>query len=112
MMAKESLFELIKRTERVSFSILGCGESIYETIEFKNEINELERLIEIGRATEKAYSDFDKFCEERNQAIESLIYDATIGKAITKWFVENGYVEKWGIELHDTDDLLEWAKEE
>lgn len=57
-------------------------------------------------------SDFDKFCEERNQAIESLIYDAIIGKAITKWFIENGYVEKWGIELHDTDDLLEWAREE
>ena len=73
-------------------------------------------------------SDFDKFCEERNKAIEELIWLARVGQATEKVF---GYIdnehqkvglfeyEDWGhwgtsgedVEFRTVDELLEWADE-
>ena len=41
----EKLIKLFKSCDTVTFTVTGCGEESYKTIEFKNIIEELEKQI-------------------------------------------------------------------
>ena len=66
-------------------------------------------------------SDFDKFCEERNLAMEEVIRLAEIGQATERFFELNDNLSlvnfcmtdsEGDFEISDVDGLLEWAKED
>ena len=50
---KDSLIKLIKNTNKVRFEISGLGAETYDTLYFKEEIEELERFTLLGKAIEK-----------------------------------------------------------
>lgn len=81
----EEMKSLFKNHDTVRFVVSGIGETVLATYLFKDAIAELERLAEIGRATEKA---FDYF---------------SMGQPS-----EEGTIE---FDVLSVEDLLEWAKE-
>lgn len=83
----DEMIRLLKNHETVTFKINGLGETTIDTILFKDAVEELERIAEIGRATEKAF---------HNK---------------TFYTKENGKL-KTGIIIVTVTDLLDWAKED
>ena len=49
------LFEFIKGNEFVEFVTPSLGSLLIKTLDFKEEIEEIEELIKIGKATKKAF---------------------------------------------------------
>ena len=83
----DEMIRLLKNHETVTFKINGLGETTIDTILFKDAVEELERISEIGRETEKAF---------HNK---------------TFYTKENGKL-KTGIIIVTVTDLLDWAKED
>jgi len=79
-----------------------------------NSIELLKQWVEEDRRhrNNSIESDFDQFCEERNVAIEELLYLAKIGQATEKAFSSYMFIEANGFQLLNVDELLEWANEE
>ena len=88
----EKFKEALKHSDIVKVVLTGVGETCFSTEGISKCIEELERLAEIGRATEKAYS---------NGAF--LIYDV----------VENydGSIERYNYD-ESIEELLMWLESE
>ena len=86
----EKFKEALKHSDIVKVVLTGVGETIFSSEEVSKYIEELERLAEIGKATEKAYS---------NGAF--LIYDV----------VENddGTIERYNCD-ENIEELLVWLE--
>ena len=78
----EKFREVLKHSDTVKAVLTGVGETIFSSEEVSKYIEELERLAEIGKATEKAYSNgafliYD-VVENDDGTIEKYNYDETI----------------------------------
>ena len=78
----EKFKEALQNCDTVKVILTGVGETEFSTKELYESIQELERLAEIGKATEKAYSKgafliYD-VVENDDGTIERYNYDETI----------------------------------
>ena len=89
-MMEYNLFEMFRCHDLVTFELIGIGQQRHKTSVFKEEIEELERLARIGRATEKILSTND--C--------GFGYPVLIGD------------EYGDLSLYSVEELLEWAGSE
>ena len=49
----KNFIELFKKCDTVTFAVTGCGEESYKTIEFKNIIEELEKITQPRKVINK-----------------------------------------------------------
>ena len=86
------LFEFVKGNEFVEFITPSVGSLLIKTLDFKEEIEEIEELIKIGKATKKAFAH-----GKANQ------YNVLI-------LGQDPY--KYDFSIRDIEELLKWAESE
>lgn len=96
----DEMIRLLKNHETVTFKINGLGETTIDTILFKDVVEELERLAEIGRATEKVFEKIDVAYFVKYYPIEDDC-------------VDERYVDVNNSPTFDSvEDLIDWYKED
>ena len=97
------LIELLKNHDTVTFKLTGLGEQSFKTVEFKEEIEALEKQIPKEPATrwngdEILYSSEELICSECKNSICFLEEDIDLVKKYSTYCGVCGQKIDWGVE--------------